>query len=156
MMDCSPPSPTLARTGRSGPPGPGASETWDAMEARHAAERIRMLHHLERRHAAERRALQAERAYRSCDARFRPTMDMIASQFALIHGVSRSALLGRQRVRPIVHARQAAWAAMREAGFSSVEIGRFVGRDHTTVLQGVAAHQARTANLNAGECGGVQ
>ena len=44
-------------------------------------------------------------------------------------------------------ARQQVMAHAREAGCSSVQIGHFLGRDHTTVLHGIAAHQRGCPSL---------
>ena len=50
------------------------------------------------------------------------------------HGVTLEQMQGPQRYRPIVRARWALIAALRERGWSLLRIGRFMNRDHTTVL----------------------
>jgi Bacterial dnaA protein helix-turn-helix len=56
-------------------------------------------------------------------------------------------VLGRSRWRPLVRARHALWAAVREElGWSFPAIGRCFGVDHTTVLLGIRTHFAREGN----------
>ena len=50
------------------------------------------------------------------------------------HFVSRDEILGRSRCQSIVAGRRALCRALRERGLSYPEIGRLVGRDHTTVM----------------------
>ena len=53
-------------------------------------------------------------------------------------------VMGRDRHAIVVRARQAAMARLRaEFGDSYPKIGRFFGRDHSTVLHAVRAHGAR-------------
>lgn len=52
-------------------------------------------------------------------------------------GVGIDAMLGRSRVARISDARQRLWAALWRAGWSIGEIGRTLGRDHTTVISGL-------------------
>ena len=49
-----------------------------------------------------------------------------------------------------VRARQAVMAGLADAGWSSVRIGRYLGRDHSTVLHGIAKHRDR-ANVTVCE-----
>lgn len=59
-------------------------------------------------------------------------------------GVSQAELLSPTRRRKIAHARQHAMWLLRQEGYSYPQIGRaFGGRDHTTALHGVRAHEAR-------------
>ena len=53
--------------------------------------------------------------------------------------ISPADLLSRKRRQQIVHARMALYAALRKRGWSYPRIGRFCGRDHSTVMYGVAA-----------------
>ena len=78
------------------------------------------------------------------------TMRQIATDVALDRGVSFGDLIMPDHVPgarafAIAHPRQEAMWRMRQAGkWSLPQIGRFLGgRDHTTVLAGVRAHQAR-------------
>jgi hypothetical protein len=53
------------------------------------------------------------------------------------HDTVIDAMLGRSRVARISDARQRLWAALWRAGWSIGEIGRSLGRDHTTVISGL-------------------
>lgn len=64
-----------------------------------------------------------------------PIIERVARRFALEPDV----ILGRSRRRSVAYARQVVYWALREAGWSYHEIGSIVGRDHTTVIYGVAA-----------------
>lgn len=55
-------------------------------------------------------------------------------------------ILGRRRTRTVVAARRKLCIALRDAGLSYPEIGRCIGRDHTSVI-----HLVRTS-----ECGDTQ
>jgi len=64
-------------------------------------------------------------------------------------GVKLDDLCGRARSRSVSRARQEVWWRLRtdpERYFSLPEIARLFGRDHTTVLAGVAAHEHRTSS----------
>lgn len=66
------------------------------------------------------------------------------------HYVTSDELLGTSRVTHIVRARYALYSAMRDEGLSYSAIGGLLGRDHTTILEGVRRHgeiaAARTEN----------
>ena len=47
------------------------------------------------------------------------------------------------RTDRIAHARQIIMAALHDRGFSTTEIGGLLGRDHTTVIHGIRAANAR-------------
>lgn len=61
------------------------------------------------------------------------------------HGFTYSQMIGQRRQRDLVEARQAAyWRCKVETGASYPVIGRAFGnRDHSTILHGVAEHEAR-------------
>lgn len=63
------------------------------------------------------------------------------------HGVTRGELLGGQRQRRIVHARdEAAYRLKRETTLSLPLIGRKLGgKDHSTVILAIRRHEARLA-----------
>jgi chromosomal replication initiation ATPase DnaA len=64
-----------------------------------------------------------------------------------LRGVTRDELCGRDRSRAVAAARHELWALIydhRERFYSFAEIGRFFGRDHTSVIHGIAAHRRRT------------
>jgi chromosomal replication initiation ATPase DnaA len=73
----------------------------------------------------------------------RPTLHAVAQAIAAEHALPVAALLGPSRLMHISHARQALYAALRARGLSLPAIGRFMGRDHTTVLYGIQAHRDR-------------
>jgi chromosomal replication initiation ATPase DnaA len=52
---------------------------------------------------------------------------------------------GPERHRPIAWARQDFMLSAERAGYSLSEIGRFLNRDHTTVLHGIRAAKKREA-----------
>lgn len=66
-------------------------------------------------------------------------------------GVSRRELIGRHRPAPLVHARWVAMQAMREAGYSLIDIGLYLGRRHHTVMFGLRRIGARPELLQAAE-----
>lgn len=64
-------------------------------------------------------------------------------------GVTRHELCGRARSHAVCVARQELWWLIRnhpERRYSTPEIARLVGRDPSTVLYGIAAHQRRQAH----------
>jgi len=69
----------------------------------------------------------------------------IERQVAARHGVSVAELRGPCRARRVAWPRQELmWRARRETRLSLPQIGeRLGGRDHTTVIHGVRAHQDR-------------
>ena len=74
-----------------------------------------------------------------------PTLVQIAQEVAEYYGLTVDELKGPSHARAIAWPRQEAMARMRaETRNSSTAIGKFLGgRDHSTVLTGVQAHQAR-------------
>lgn len=62
---------------------------------------------------------------------------------AKMHDFTPDDLKGRNKSRPVAHARQAAMVAMRRAGFTLGQIGQTLGRHHTTVIAGIRAHEKR-------------
>ena len=67
----------------------------------------------------------------------------IAKEVAEKYGLTVADLKGQSRVRFIAWARQEAFYRCREAGHSSPSIGRWFGRDHTTVIFGSRAYVDR-------------
>jgi chromosomal replication initiation ATPase DnaA len=74
-----------------------------------------------------------------------PTWKKILRETADAYGLSVEEICGYRRIVPYVRARQQAmWRMKTELGMSMPEIGRRIGnKDHTTVLHGIRAHQAR-------------
>lgn len=75
----------------------------------------------------------------------RMTIRLIAEYVAREHGVAIADILSDSRIRRVTRARQEVMRRAVEAGFSLGRVGRFLGRDHTTVLHGVNAARARIA-----------
>jgi hypothetical protein len=60
-------------------------------------------------------------------------------------GITLDRLRSAARDPETVRARQAVMAGLADAGWSSPRIGRYLNRDHSTVLHGIARHRERTA-----------
>jgi chromosomal replication initiation ATPase DnaA len=61
-------------------------------------------------------------------------------------GVPRDQVCGRTRTQSVSRARQEVWWLLRhhpERHYSLLEIARLFGRDHATVVAGLAAHHRR-------------
>ena len=67
------------------------------------------------------------------------------TEAATAHGVAPHRVAGPDRDRPAAQARQDVYLALREAGWTLPQIGKAMNRDHTTVMSGIAAAQARRA-----------
>ena len=68
----------------------------------------------------------------------------ILAEVAIQHGIPPTLILGKQRQRQIMAARHHAMYRMsQETDMSLAEIGRQMGRDHTTVISGIRAHLRR-------------
>ena len=65
----------------------------------------------------------------------RPTVADILGRVSYETGLSRTLIESRDRHGPVVRARAAVvWIAQRLSGASSAQIGRRLGRDHSTIL----------------------
>lgn len=73
----------------------------------------------------------------------RPWVRQVARHF----GIDQRTLRSRARPGPLVHARWVAMALMAEDGMPVGQIGRALGRDHSTVLHGL--QQASRATVCA-------
>lgn len=73
------------------------------------------------------------------------SMMRIVADIARDNGLTLSEIRSDARFKAICWPRQAAYAMLLDAGFSSAGVGRFFGRDHTTVLDGAAKARARRA-----------
>lgn len=67
----------------------------------------------------------------------------IAREVAQGYRIPESVILGRNRSPAVVEARQLVMYRAHKAGFSSVQIGAALERDHATVLNGIKATKAR-------------
>lgn len=70
-------------------------------------------------------------------------MAAIISGVAFKEGISVQQIKSRSRKRRFAWPRQDAMLACSRAGYSSTQIGRVLDRDHTTVLHGIQAAEAR-------------
>lgn len=76
----------------------------------------------------------------------RPSMAHVAKEVAERHGITVADLKGRSQYRDVCRARHECMSIMKTlAGRSYSEIGRFLGRDHASVIHGVRVHAARQA-----------
>jgi chromosomal replication initiation ATPase DnaA len=76
-----------------------------------------------------------------------PTLRRIAEEVCAEHGFPISRLLSDYRRQPEVRWRQEfMWRAYQTGLFSYPTIGRFLGKDHTSVVHGVRAHAERLAS----------
>lgn len=74
----------------------------------------------------------------------RPRMAELCDVVARQHGVNTIDLRGPSQHRFIAWPRQAFMAHARAAGYTTTQIGRFLGgRDHTTVIHGSRRHAER-------------
>lgn len=108
---------------------------WLEMEARHAAERAFLLRQIK------------EKSY-DLGAAGLPmqggaTLHAVVANVAKSEGIPLAILLGRGRNKRIAKVRAEAYAIAQRHGFSSVDIGRYFGRDHSTVLQTISTRAAR-------------
>lgn len=73
----------------------------------------------------------------------RPLIHEIISEVAKKHGVTPVAITSDRRNAKLVAARyEAMWRARNETTYSLPRIGMAFRRDHTTVLHGIAKHEA--------------
>lgn len=82
----------------------------------------------------------------------RRRMADIATAVAAERGFKLDDMRNASRVKPLANARQEAMLQMVEAGFTTSQIGRFLRRDHTTVMHG--SRVARLRRLEEGH--GIQ
>ena len=69
----------------------------------------------------------------------RPTVRTLSYVYeeSRARGVPVELVMSRSRRRSAVRARQAVMRRLRADGFSTVQIGRWLGRDHSTVVHGL-------------------
>lgn len=71
--------------------------------------------------------------------------DLLLTEIAKKHRVSRRDILSPARRRSIAWPRQELYARALDAKISSADVGRMIGRDHATVLFGAKRHRKRDA-----------
>lgn len=67
----------------------------------------------------------------------------IAAEVATENLLSLAEIRSRAKMNAVARPRQEAMLRMIEAGYSTTQIGRFFGRDHSTVVHGAKVAQAR-------------
>jgi len=81
----------------------------------------------------------------------RALLDLV-DEVSARRGVTRDELLGRGRTRAVVGARQELWWLIRHHPgrcYSYAELAALVGRDPSTVVHAIAAHQRRLLRAQA-------
>lgn len=73
----------------------------------------------------------------------RASIKQIVRDVAAAYGEKAEDILGRDRKRKFVIPRQEVMRRAYEAGLSLPQIGRAMGRDHTTVLHGISRAKER-------------
>ncbi len=83
-------------------------------------------------------------------ARVKPvaaSMREIAEEVARETGVTVDEMMGRSKLLRIVRARRTAWDRLHRTGrFTTPAIGRFFGRDHSTIVVGIKRHRRALAS----------
>lgn len=97
----------------------------------------------DREFSEEELELGAARALQPAHPVQRPSLNAIAQAIAAEYCLPLSTVLGRSRYAHVAAARQALYCALRDHGLSLPAIGRFMQRDHTTILYGIEAHRRR-------------
>lgn len=68
----------------------------------------------------------------------------VVDAVAASHGITRKDVLGPNQAGRYAHPRQEAyWIVRQETGLSYASLARLFGRDHTTIIHGIRAHEAR-------------
>lgn len=78
-------------------------------------------------------------------AALRPSIRSIVAKIAAVHGITKEHLLSRKQDRQASRARQEVYYLCHQMGNSTPRIARELGRDHSTVIAGIRAHQRRLA-----------
>ncbi len=92
---------------------------------------------------SERRPHPRELLVMRVDASAISQMNQIATEVAGSYGMSLEEIRSPDKHADITRPRQHVMFALREAGYSMTRIGKFLQRDHTTVMFGAKAHAAR-------------
>lgn len=69
--------------------------------------------------------------------------DRIVDQFLTLNAVTLKAIRSQNRTPRLVRVRQAIMCELQDSGFSTVEIGEFLERDHSTVCHGAKEHRKK-------------
>ena len=91
-------------------------------------------------------AVAYERVTQAVEARYRGRMPAIMDEVCLRRGVTREQIKNKARgPKAWSDARQEFMLEAHRAGFSMPQIGRFIGRDHSSVHHGIHAAAKREA-----------
>jgi chromosomal replication initiation ATPase DnaA len=63
-----------------------------------------------------------------------PRVDFYALVAGVRYNVARAEIFGRSRRVPVARARREVMRRLRDDGFTTTQIGRWMGRDHSTVI----------------------
>jgi len=72
--------------------------------------------------------------------RVRQYVDIAAAD----HGVTSAQIMSRESTAPVCKARWGVMRALRDDGFTLAQIGRWLGRDHTTIMHGLRKSDQRS------------
>ncbi len=78
-----------------------------------------------------------------------PTIERIIMAVCAVTGYDRAHLMSSQRTRDVAEARMMVYALAREFGHGLIAIGRYMRRDHTTVLYGAREFVERASGDSA-------
>lgn len=76
-----------------------------------------------------------------------PTFKRVLAEVAESTDILAVAIVGDARARHISRPRQELMWRLHLLGYSTLEIGRHMKRDHSTVVHGIHAHKARISDL---------
>jgi len=113
--------------------GPRERETLVAMELRHGRERAALVHTL----IDEAYAAGLNDMDQPSTARLPTLMATITNRVSAEFGISIRELRGPKRGAIYKEPRRLIWGELQERGYSLSQIGRFFGRDHTTIMHGL-------------------
>lgn len=63
-----------------------------------------------------------------------PRVRLYAEEIGFWHGVKPRAIMSRSQKRPVAHARGDVMRRLRRDGFTTTQIGKWMGRNHATVV----------------------
>ena len=87
------------------------------------------------------KAMEQDRKVKEIAQSIKPMVIDVLREIAFKYQVSPDDVRGRSRMKEFVAPRQEfCWVMNKKHGWSLPQIGRFLGRDHTTVLHGVRTH----------------
>lgn len=115
------------------------TETLLAMEFRHAKERADLIADL--MHESYAAGLN-DRGKPGTISKMPTVMQQVTDRVAREYGMDPRELRGSSRTSDLHQPRRVIWCELRERGYSFPQIGRFFGRDHTSIKHGVDKYLA--------------